>query len=85
MSLHDLFDRLRFCRKELLKEREEMWMLHDEHHELAMRAIRQAAKARDALVGITILLTVEEVDQLFARHRRRHQERADEPGRAQPG
>lgn len=78
MKLADILDRLRPCREELLRERVEMWLLHDEHHDLATRVVRQAVQTRDALVGVTILLTVEEVDRLFA------QDRAGERRRSRP-
>jgi hypothetical protein len=67
MSLSALLDKLRWCRKELMEERRELLMLHDEHRALSERVIRKAAETRDAMVGVTIILTVEEIDHLFAR------------------
>lgn len=65
MSLFALLDRLRVCRRDLLRERGEMLVLHDEHRELSERVVRQAAKTKDALVRVTIIMTVEEIDRLF--------------------
>lgn len=65
MSLSDWLDGLRSCRRALLQERQELLMLHDEHRALSERVIRKAAETRDALVGVTIILTVEEIDRLF--------------------
>lgn len=56
---------LRPCRHEIDRERKELLVLRDEHKHLAERAVRQAARARDALVGVTIILTVEDVERLF--------------------
>lgn len=66
MSLSLLLDKLRWCRRELAEERAEMLILNDEHRELSERVIRQAVKTKTALVGVTIILTVEEIDKLFA-------------------
>lgn len=66
MSLSLLLDKLRWCRRELAEERAEMLILNDEHRELAARVIRQAVKTKGALVGVTIIMTVEEIDRLLS-------------------
>jgi hypothetical protein len=73
-----VIDLLSPCRRELAREKAKLRQLREEHRGLAERAVRHAGNAKEALEGVSILMTADEVDRLFERRnedRKRDQDR----------
>jgi hypothetical protein len=61
---------LRPCRQELASEKKKLRKLHEEHRHLAERAVRHAGATKQALEGVSIIMTAEEVERLLDRRER---------------
>lgn len=65
-----VIDLLRPCRQELAHEKQKLLKLREEHRGLAERAVRHAGETRQALEGVSIIMTAEEVERLLDRRER---------------
>jgi hypothetical protein len=65
-----VIDLLSPCRQELAREKQKLRKLREEHRGLAERAVRHAGGTRQALEGVSIIMTAEEVERLLDRRDR---------------